>query len=196
MRIIFSCLLCVFFVNCQTNVNSNYKDEGTDTSNPGLRKPILSLLDSLEYSYVKNLANSDDTSLLKFYKKTSIDFKQDSLRYYTAVSSFFKADSTIIDQLLLFYKDSSKCKWIYSPNPYSSNVKKWEFNFSNENGAKVLIYTYIMSACGGDKKIPNNPGSIEYIVDRIDMRSFLEWFRNNRSLNHYQLCQKFKKELF
>ncbi|SEW51582.1 hypothetical protein [Chitinophaga arvensicola] len=195
MRIILGYLLFVILISCQGRPDSKYRKVIADTSDHRVKGSILALLDSLEYSYVKNVENSEDTSLLKFYKKSPIDFRFDSIRYYAAESSFFKTDSAIIEQLLQFSGDSSRCAWIYSPDPHSSNVRKWEFGFSNEDGAKVLIYAYIMSACGSEKRIPRSPSAIEYIINKIDLKVFSHWFKSNYFLNRYQLCEKFKHEM-
>nr|WP_295876923.1 hypothetical protein [uncultured Chitinophaga sp.] len=195
MRTVLGCLLCAVLISCHAATSDKHSNVIADTSNYDTKLAISALLDSLEYSYVKNVENSADTSLLKFYKKSPIEFKSDSIRYYAAESSFFKADSSVISQLLLFLGDSSKCTWIYSPDPYSSNVRKWEFSFSKEGGAKVLIYSYILSACGGGEKIPNTPIAIEYIVNKMDLKVFASWYKSHYLLNKYQLCKKFKDDI-
>ncbi|WP_110051606.1 hypothetical protein [Chitinophaga sp. S165] len=186
-------------MSCQNGINGKSQKpqtqnlDTTKVSRYTVDQQLNGLLDSLRYCYVRNIKNSEDR-LLEFYKKKPEDFKEDSLVYYTAVTSFFNADSTILKKILVFQGDSSRCGWIYSPKPYSSIAREWEGHFNKEMGSKVLIYAYLMGACGNDKNIPNDPDLIEEIFNKIQLTDFSHWLDAHQTLNKMELCRKFKEE--
>ncbi|SHK78991.1 hypothetical protein SAMN05444266_101150 [Chitinophaga jiangningensis] len=171
------------------------KQETQEVKETPVAAAPATLLDSLTLGYVTNVPNAADSKMLMLYDKTPEQYRQDSLLYYTAVKQFFAADSSMLDQLMAFEGDTTKCCWIAAPSPYSAYSAIWFLDLNKSNGAKLLMHAYIMRACGGPEVIPNASATTEVLLDMLDMKKMVKWVQEHRKLSREEMCKVYKKEV-
>lgn len=176
-----------------------------ETSNPGYsngRKDSMnnpryeSILKGLSKNYVLNIAADNKIDLLRFYNRTDSAFEKDSTEYHRSVKDFYNCDSLILTYLLVNYKgDTSACFWVYSHHPHSSTIKKWEFGFTKEEGAAVLIYDYFVNDPGSrGHAITTSPGEIEKIIGQVNLDMIGKWMEKNANLRFSEMKKEFIKQ--
>src|SRR5262245_5081310 len=83
-----------------------------------LRKGSLkydSILGGLEKNYVVTISEDFRKDLLRFYKKTEGEFKEDSIIYLKAVHDFYNSDPKILSYFVNQFKsDTTFCNWVYT----------------------------------------------------------------------------------
>jgi hypothetical protein len=188
MKSVFAFLSIVFiilFLRCSSGISTNKypkdKQETQLVQNTSIhiaRDTSVwydSILTSLSKNYILNVVGNNKQLLLDFYHKSEVDFLKYSAEYSWAVNSFYSSPLSIVYYLLKFEGDTTLCFWIFSKNPLSSNIKKWEFEFSKQQGATVLIYDYLTWNNSKKKKITTDPGEIEKIITDINLYKIKQW---------------------
>ncbi|WP_291913310.1 hypothetical protein [Chitinophaga sp. CB10] len=193
MRITILSLVLLVLWACQPKQQQQQATAITQET-PSVAAPAT-LLDSLTFGYVTNVPNAADTHMLMLYDKSPEQFKQDSILYYTAVKHFFAADSSLLDQLMAYEGDTTKCTWIAAPSPYATYSAVWFLDLNKSNGAKLLLHAYIMSACGGPAAIPNASATTEVLLDKLDMGKMVKWVKAHKGLGRKELCRLYRKEI-
>ncbi|MBV7531172.1 hypothetical protein [Chitinophaga sp. sic0106] len=189
-RIIIFGLALIALWGCQQK--QQHQQATQEVSETAVTAAPVTLLDSLTFGYVTNVSNADDLKMLMLYDKTPEQYRQDSILYFTAVNNFFAADSSVLDQLMAFEGDTTRCNWIAAPSPYSSYSAIWFLDLNKSNGAKLLMHAYIMRACGGPAAIPNASATTEVLLDKLDMKKMVQWVKANQGISREQLCKKYK----
>lgn len=158
---------------------------------------VDSCLLGLNCSYVNFVINSTnfEANLLKFYNKSILEFKSDSIKYFTALKDFYKSDDNLIKHLLKYknFEQNHDCSWLDGSlptnNPFSSYID-FDMNAMINNSyfaGLILIFNHLFNDNDNIFVLPR-----EY----IDKKTVYQYYSYIEDYMNGSKSKEFLKEIY